>query len=297
MVAIEYLQYTNTPAWGKRIAPLMGPNYIKALLVVVTSVIVLRFPARVGPMVGCGVLWAALMCRQNILFQRYGWNGYRLGDMVARIEQRAKITGAEFHLTHFPESIAGQYLRKIQQVEVDKQDNRLDILQEILSKRETCFICKVASRNDTLTIHLRLGDCADTAYKNLSVLTTQIRTVHMPIKQVIILGKLDTGGRGSMGDAPTGLKVLEAIELCCKSKGWKTFALTEGRHPDDDFHVLASASNFIPTWGNYSRLAAHLVRESGGIVYVAHTLMENNTRDWFQRYPSLMTPAPVEPWK
>ena len=296
MVEAEYLQYTNTPAWGKRLASFMGPNYIMTVLLFVTVAIVFRFPGRSGPTIVCGLIWGAMMFRQNILFSKYGWNGYRLGDMVARMEQRAKITGAEFHLTHFPESIAGQYVRKIRGLSVTEQDNRLDILQMILSGRKKDFLCKVASRNDTLTIHLRLGDCAEKAHKYLSVLSDQIKTIHMPIRQVIILGKLNSGGRGSVRDAPTGASVLKTIESVCASRGWKTFLITNERHPDNDFHVLTSASNLIPTWGNYSRLAAHLVRLSGGIVHISQSLINQNTPDWFQRYPAILKPASVETW-
>ena len=90
---------------------------------------------------------------------------YRLGDMISQPKHRARADGAALHLRAFPTSIAAQYLRRT------NASDDLDVLDRILvrRRRETeaqTNACSLPPADDTLVVHLRLGDVLDTDLSN-----------------------------------------------------------------------------------------------------------------------------------
>ena len=83
---------------------------------------------------------------------------YRLGDMTRLSSEQKKKEGADYHLKHFPNSIASDYLRRTQEV------NNYDILADIVMK-----ISKKVSipEKNTLVQHLRVGDAIDKSSKKM----------------------------------------------------------------------------------------------------------------------------------
>ncbi len=99
--------------------------------------------------------------------------GYRLGDMFSSPPNRLNpSTGEPYHLKYFPDSIASDYMRQTELY--DQYDILLPICESRLASAEI-------PPQDTLVIHLRIGDMLDTRSNTITeFLTTNVQDVLGP---------------------------------------------------------------------------------------------------------------------
>lgn len=81
---------------------------------------------------------------------------YRLGDMVRFRAERAKHNGRAHHYSHFPASIASDYLRA-----TDEDFDMPALDRAIEFRQRTDFSDLRLPTNRTLVVHLRIGDIID----------------------------------------------------------------------------------------------------------------------------------------
>ena len=152
----EYLDFTPTAGWIRVLVNAIRPRYLTIYLLVLCAVMVYFNPNVAHASLGL-VLLLAWALRQHILeaFRPYDL-GYRLGDMVARHEQRCFFNGEEYHLRWYPDSIASKYIVRTG----GDRDNDIGALRDIVATMPYTSLDKLVSRPNVLTIHLRLGDVA-----------------------------------------------------------------------------------------------------------------------------------------
>ena len=91
------------------------------------------------------------------------WNEYRLGDMFRLPDVNESNMGYRYHKSHFPDSIAVEYMERANFVPC-----KWPILNSIIDNKTIEYAAKdeefrkiLHSLNRTLTVHLRTGDVID----------------------------------------------------------------------------------------------------------------------------------------
>eukprot|EP01084_Bolivina_argentea_P091522 164754_1 len=199
------------------------------------------------------------------------WIGYRLGDMLKHPKKRIKASGYQYHKSHFPNSLAVQYMDEIAQ---NEQGFNMTILLNIMKQRKQLY-----PSNDSLVIHLRIGDILE----NVKYLTTDFnayKILNSPekvfeyflpnisannITQVVLV----TGFHKQSNDHT------KSIDYIIKSKKWFetnniSVSLRINENPDDDFMFMCNSKYFMQNVHGFSGLIGRIVRLRNGTVFTAN---------------------------
>lgn len=211
------------------------------------------------------------------LFHIYeGFDGemYRLGDMI-NIESGPsnrydKKKGFEFHLKNYPDSIATEYMLKT------KKSNDFDTLLSIVNNRKSQKF-----QNDTLVVHLRIGDVIDDSNKSVNELLSDYvlfnnghsyvkpkkyyTNILDSIKNYSIKNVLFIGGFHKKGNHEKSMKYVDSIKSYFEENGFKC-ATRINQNADDDFIIMANSKYFVPSGGGFSRVIKQIVKMKGGTV-------------------------------
>ena len=197
---------------------------------------------------------------------------YRLGDMVriknGRNSRYNKKIGFNYHLKNYPNSIATEYMLKT------KKNNDYNTLLDIINKRQPKFY-----PDDTLIIHLRIGDVIDnvdesvdeilsnyTPYHNMGnyvrpikYYTNLIDTINSyKIKKILLIGGFHT-----KGNHDKSLQYVNHIKQHFENNGFK--CTTRINHnADEDFLIMCNSKYFVPSGGGFSSIIKQMVKLKGG---------------------------------
>ena len=215
-----------------------------------------------------------------ILIANYYWNTYegfdtkmyRLGDMITNKGggRERKGFGFDYHIKHFPNSIATEYMLKTEKTK------DFNTLLDIINKRQPKFY-----PDDTLVIHLRIGDVIDeidislddmlTKYtkfsngrqyvKPIKYYTNLIDTIHnYKIKKILLIG-----GFHRKGNHDKSLQYVNHIKQLFENNGFKcTTRINE--NADEDFLIMCNSKYFVPSGGGFSSIIKQMVILKGGTV-------------------------------
>ena len=188
---------------------------------------------------------------------------YRLGDMVSNLGQRVLHGGKSYHLKHFPNSIASEYL-----METSEDDDYKTLSSIILKRVEP----KDIPPDNTCVIHLRIGDVINMAkesakeiaaksvfigpesWSNYTPCISQIRDglQKLPkVSKIVIVA-------GSHKDVKLrkSYKYLSIIKRKLEKDGYEV-DMRLGGDPDKDFIFMCMSPNFIASGGSYSKLTVN----------------------------------------
>ena len=217
---------------------------------------------------------------------------YRLGDMflhsiLARWGRSHPEKGFEFHKRVYPHSIATEYMEKT------NKEKDYNILLDIVNNRKT----PIELHDDTLSLHLRIGDIIDNSQTSVdtflkkTILTrlwggyinakpgmnkTQKnqRNFVKPlkyykdivdemlkngIKKIILIGGFHT----PHPNHKKSLEYVSRIKQFFEKKGF----ICETRidmNPDDDFLIMCHSKFFTPSGGGFSDIIKNIVEMRGG---------------------------------
>lgn len=265
------------------------PNKFTVILIAILLLILLIInirkstPPDVDMYINNGIIWNTRVHELLKLIEHedkdYGklynpeYSNYRLGDMVKWSDWRKEEQGGEkYHFENFPNSIASEYMKK-----TDKQQ-QYDILFDIVQKRSQNTLIP---DNQSLVIHLRIGDTIENTGKDLEyLLVKQIKkdngclTVKplyyfydkIPvirkygIKKIVLVG-------GVHVDVPidNSYKYIHAIKRFFEELGF-IVDVRAGNKPDDDFIFMSNSRYYLPADGGYSNLIKEMVLKKGNIV-------------------------------
>ena len=207
-----------------------------------------------------------------------GSDGYRLGDMF-RGQLLWASNGRQYHLSHFPHSIASEYLRASQGVSNDYGTLTRIVADLGVSGYETPSL-------DAVVIHLRCGDVLeqDTAHvgfngdvnsvlqnglqnndafyvKPWSYFESYLRQLPETITHVSLVAGSQYDNNHN--DWPYSTAYINGIRDMCVAMGFSV-ELVIGREADSDVVYMAHASYFISSGGGFSHLIGELVTRLGG---------------------------------
>ena len=217
-----------------------------------------------------------------ILIANYYWKTYegfetemyRLGDMIliknGYSSRYNKKKGFDYHIKHFPNSIATEYMLKT------TKSRDFNTLLDIINKRQPKFY-----PDDTLVIHLRIGNVIDrtnvsfddiltdyTLYKNgrqyvkpIKYYTNLIDTIHnYKIKKILLVG-----GFHRKGNHDKSLQYVNHIKKHFENNGFN--CTTRINHnADEDFLIMCNSKYFVPSGGRFSNVVKQMVILKGGTV-------------------------------
>ena len=190
---------------------------------------------------------------------------YRLGDIVRQASQRRLEYGAQWHLEHFPYSIAAAYLRRTSKEE--DYETLLDVL--------ATYKPWIRPPRTALVVHLRTGDVIErSAYSVDRLLEAQrwyqpipgrnfgipyvrpasyyrraARHYRYKLRDVVLV----VGGCGRM--------MVKSREYVCRvqdllrSYGFQVL-IREGMDPDEDFAFMCRAKHFVPGGGGFDHVVS-----------------------------------------
>jgi uncharacterized membrane protein (DUF485 family) len=200
---------------------------------------------------------------------------YRLGDMV-RQNNRWESDGQEYHFENFPSSIASEYMRQT------NSKNNISVLEDIIRHRSTDHIN--LPENDTLVIHLRVGDVVENNPSSVSQILTDYTYMNNylwsnytpPIKHIHkklgnIKAKLNkitfVAASHEDIDTPKSCQYITAMQQYFQNLGYHV-TLRLGQEPDTDFIFLCNAKHLISsTNGGFAHLIKKVCTRIGGKVY------------------------------
>jgi len=220
------------------------------------------------------------------------WEGYRLGDMVVdEIYRKDTSNGEDFHITHFPGTIAADYLLAthgtVRGVSIDWA-TLMAVVEAHRLRRTDCTPSK-----DSLVVHLRVGDVVDGGQNEYSVdelLAEQRR--QSPSKAewseysrpasyyeklvagaysagwhrvVIVAGGLRLGAESQQKSMEYIRRVRAIFEGV--QPPLETIEARIGGDPDCAFMLLAGGAYVCPAGGGFSWVASNLARRAGAKVY------------------------------
>lgn len=279
----EYLDFTPTAGWIRVLVNAIRPQYLTIYLFGLCALMLYTKP-NVAYCALTAMVVLAWTLRQPILkaFRPFDL-GYRLGDMVARHEQRCFFNGEEYHLRWYPDSIASKYILKTG----GNRDNDIDALKDIVATMPHTALDKIVSRPNVLTIHLRLGDIATRNFETVLSINEFVALVDLPpgLTHSVIVTSLDAGKKTKdrMETHTAGRKVIASVQEALSRRSI-TSQLSLDRTADEDFALLSRSSHLIPSIGNYSRLAASVAKASGAnVIFQRRWLRSREELWWYEK--------------
>ena len=199
---------------------------------------------------------------------------YRLGDMF-RIKEGSNSRynqkiGLNYHLKHFPNSIATEYMLKTKNTEDYNQ------LLNIINKRKPIF-----KNHNYAIIHLRIGDVIDssdkslnemlnkyTLYKNIGNYVKPLdyyNRIINTIKKNKITKILLIGGFHNGRNHQKSYEYVKQIQNHFKNNGFECYTRINS-NADEDFLIMCYSKYFIPSGGGFSNIIKNIVNMKGGKV-------------------------------
>jgi len=205
--------------------------------------------------------------------------GYRLGDMIRSHQFRTYSTGRKLHYRDFPNSIATEYMK------LTNNTSDLDILNEIVDRR--AYTLKVYP-NDSLIVHLRLGDVIDNSPYSIDEFLSQTvlwegrynyvkplnyyqrileKIDHFDlITKVILMGGFHHPNKNYPYNTTKSREYISKIAMFFQKAGYSIKFRIDG-DADEDFIYACCTHFFTPSGGGFSKLISNIVLKRGGIVF------------------------------
>lgn len=186
---------------------------------------------------------------------------YRLGDAIRGCYQ--PFYTRKYHKTYYPFSLVGKYFSRTNRFKqwhilADVVRNNFELIRHKLPK------------NDTVVIHLRLGDVIEYSkhspqeHLNKALRSNDVKTVYVkPLSYFLKeLAKYDEknvvfvyGSHFKNLDMTQSIKYVQLLSQKLSDIGYKCNVYDSDNDPDMDFLYLCFAPNLITTGGGYSKLA------------------------------------------
>ena len=219
--------------------------------------------------------------------QTTGWTGYRLGDMFAKPWLRGVESGLHDHKFYFPNSIAVEYMERLDDPFSDG-DSDWDLIQEIIDQRSTNkSIRHLLPGDHALVVHLRTGDVIDNDDRPISdFLKYDDVTAHSRH------GRNDTRGLSFYQDIWKQLqregididRILLLTGWHYKQPHWRSIEYINAvikfmetlvdrvdirinENPDEDFLIMVHSKCFVKSGGGFSKMIGGVVERNGGRVF------------------------------
>ena len=220
-----------------------------------------------------------------------GWVTYRLGDMFLQRRQRMSEMGRKFHSNRFPQSLAVEYMKRIEHRDNETNgsdayyDSMMRILRERIERNET--LQKMLPDDHTLVIHLRTGDIIDryelpireflsfnnaTAAKRnghwytrglpfYAAIWDQIQEQHIRIGTILVVTgwHVERTHFRSIAYINEVIKYLEQLV--------DTVEIRINQNPDEDALIMSQSTYFVESGGGYSRMIGDFVERFNGSIY------------------------------
>lgn len=191
------------------------------------------------------------------------WMAYRLGDMFFSSYAQSQEDGKQLHLQMFSDSIASEYMRRTSKAE------QYTVLARIVCEKQARFECM-----PDWVIHIRGGDVLEDEFELTRLISTceekdvgaiYIRPVHkiltdfQPSPTDTNLHVCVMTGGCHVHEAPKSLDLVSLIADKLRSHA-KIARVTIRffENPDDDFVLMCSVRNFIPSGGGFSEAVSTL---------------------------------------
>lgn len=199
---------------------------------------------------------------------------YRLGDMFKEEgtgypSRHNKKIGFNYHVKHFPNSIATEYML------ATNKSGDYDQLIKIINKRKP-----IIKLDNYITIHLRIGDVIEDSDKSLDEILHKYtifnkRNYVKPIdyydkiinkiKNYNIKNVILIGGFHKKGNHQKSIDYVNYIQKYFISKGYNCSKRIDNE-PDDDFLIMCNSKYFVPSGGGFSNIIKNIVNIKGGTV-------------------------------
>jgi len=223
-------------------------------------------------------------------------NEYRLADMILYREWRSKENGEKYHLEFFPNSIASEYMKQT------KTEENYELLFSILKKHTKQFNEIDLPKNNTLIIHLRLGDViemsklsvkdflidnksidssliCDKNYGNV-VCNINENTINNSVSYVKPLSYfynkihkingineivLVAGCHVLYSSYEKSYLYIKCIQIFLEELGYNV-STRLGKNPDEDFIFMSNAKYFLPSGGGFSNIVKNMVIKNKNVI-------------------------------
>lgn len=226
-------------------------------------------------------------CDKTVYELHTGWNEYRISDIFT-IGLSLKIQGVKnYHLEHFPDSIASAYIRST------NKTSDYNVLQKCISLYKNNNNSMTTPDKNTYVIHIRVGDVIDgqsedvatilsrpiyysfysntpfnffnnhfnTYTKNINYYESKLKVLQSyPIKKIIIVA-----GSHIFSNYDKSSLYINCIALYFRNSGYDV-SLRLGHNSDQDLYFMSHASYFTPSGGGFSSIVSTLIKEKGGII-------------------------------
>lgn len=198
------------------------------------------------------------------------YSQYRLGDMVTIKDLQDKPNGKGYHLKHFPNSIASEYMKTTNEI------GRFDILADIVRKKYN----PVSANSDTIVIHLRIGDVINESSKSVEEILTYptkndlnkyyndyytptINYIHDQILQLSsITNAILVSGSHMPVNETKSCKYIFTVKEYLEMKNYSV-STRLGSDPDEDFVLMCKCENLISSRGNFAYVINQVRKEFG----------------------------------
>jgi hypothetical protein len=189
---------------------------------------------------------------------------YRLGDAILYDEYYHNNINKKWYNFWFKNSIATEYWNR------SKNHNDLETLYNIIQKRSK-NITKAAE--DTLIIHLRLGDVIDHLSKENvdDLLNKDLNNRYInnykyfdkyinneKIKKIILVAGYHVPGKMKKSE-----EYIEKIKIFLENKGYQVDTRINKYSADEDFLYMCKSKYFLKSKGMYSKLINEMVKKNG----------------------------------
>lgn len=198
---------------------------------------------------------------------------YRLGDMFmySEIQRKFNLGGKYYHLKHFSDSVASEYMKKT----TKKAD--YDTLHKIIIQRSKNIEVPILNE---LVIHLRLGDVIDNSPYSVEELLQKQRAYITPYSRSYvkpmsyyedILDKIKdynihhitlVGGVKNKKNDDYVSRIKEFFERNGYRVELRISNNFEWENADDDFLYMCNSKFFVPSGGNFSKIICELVNRN-----------------------------------
>jgi hypothetical protein len=220
------------------------------------------------------IFWCIIIFFLNYKVYEEFQSGYRLGDMILLSKSNKwsrynTSSGFDYHLRHYPNSIATEYMLKT------NQPNDYNTLIKIIQTRKITNIY-----NNYLIIHLRLGDVIKDSPFSIYELLYSNKTNHFSkyikqmsyyqnisnlankynIKKIVIVTGFHT-----KGPYTKSYEYINKVKSFFEKNGFQV-SIRIDNNPDDDFLLMCNAKYFTPSGGGFSRVIKNIVQRRGGII-------------------------------
>ena len=216
------------------------------------------------------------------------WDEYRLGDMFKSHTERGKKDGWRLHSRKYPDSIAVEYMMKIED-RFHGSDSDYSTMMQIVDDRiaNRTELQSLMPDNNTLVIHLRTGDVIEDdtlpireflSFDNASApkrrgrwmtrglpfyadIWDHIQRDGAPIDYILVC----TGWHYKIAHYRSIAYINEVIKYLEQMVDAVEIRINE--NPDEDFMIMSQSRYFVESGGGYSRMMGGMVKLNGGTVY------------------------------